>query len=459
MFRIEKYKAAHRQGRCFKTVRGLAVLLCLILCLESMPLTALAAEPGMESLSENTAAEDQEAPAEDGDVPSTQPPTENEDTPPEEEVQPPAEGEDTPSTEEGQEPPAEGEDAPPTEEIPPTELPAEGEDTPPAEEVPPTEDTEQVSGNDTGSVSENDFATVSDNDLSSVSENDLDAEREAMIEEAQSAFATLAAEKPLMALLYHADSYQARREADTDSEAVAVLEIGQTLYLQGVVITEDDVWYQVQYLLNGAEGSGYVQSYYLAYSDEDWLAWEEEYLLPILQSGEDTYRHTAYGMRSYSMMTYAVDTSDISAFPGSYQADLRNLKSAHPNWTFVPMKTGLDFATSVSQEMGDRSLIQKTSDNTAKGWVGDVCPIEDGWYYATQPAVAYHMDPRNFLTESYIFQFEQLTFNASYHTEAAVQSFLNNTFMKGKLADDSAGRTYAGAFYEIGKNKIGRAHV
>ena len=453
MFRIEKYKAAHRQGRCFKTVRGLAVLLCLILCLESMPLTALAAEPGMESLSENTAAEDQEAPAEDGDVPPTEPPTENEDTPSGEEVQPPAEGEDTPSTEEGQGPPAEGEDAPPTEELPPTELPAEGEDTPPAEEVPPTEDTEQVSGNDTGSVSENDFTAVSDNDLSSVSENDLDAEREAMIEEAQRAFAALAAEKPLMALLYHADSYQARREADTGSEAVAVLEIGQTLYLQGVVITEDDVWYQVQYLLNGAEGLGYVQSYYLAYSDEDWLAWEEEYLLPILQSGEDTYRHTAYGMRSYSMMTYAVDTSDISAFPGSYQADLRNLKSAHPNWTFVPMKTGLDFATSVSQEMGDRSLIQKTNDNTAKGWVGDVCPIENGWYYATQPAVAYHMDPRNFLTESYIFQFEQLTFNASYHTEAAVQSFLNNTFMKGKLADDSAGRTYAGAFYEIGKNR------
>ncbi|MDE7132906.1 MAG: Ig-like domain-containing protein, partial [Lachnospiraceae bacterium] len=62
-------------------------------------------------------------------------------------------------------------------------------------------------------------------------------------------------------------------------------------------------------------------------------------------------------------------------------------------------------------------------------------------------------DPRNFLTETSIFQFEQLTFNISYHTEEAVQTFLNGTFMKGKLADDSQGRTYAKAFYEIGKSR------
>ncbi len=348
---------------------------------------------------------------------------------------------------EGQ-PPAEGEE----------QEPEEGEGKDPGEEDSGSDEKEepdQVSGNDadTDSVSENDVSSVSENDLSSVSENSLDAEREAMIAEAQEAFDALLAEKPLMALLYHADSYDARREADEDSRAVAALEIGQTLYIQGVEITEDDVWYEAQYLLDGGEGMGYVQSYYLAYADEDWLAWEEEYLLPILELGEESYESTAYGMRTYSMMTYAVDTSDISAFPGSYQADLRNLKNAHPDWTFVPMKTGLDFNTSVSKEMGDKSLIQKTASNTEKGWVGAACPSESGWNYATQPAVAYHMDPRNSLTETYIFQFEQLTFNSSYHTEAAVQTFLDGTFMKGKLPDDSAGRTYAKAFYEIGKGR------
>lgn len=457
MFGIGKQDAVYRFGRRLRIVRKLAVLLCLVLCLESAPLTVLAAEPGIESLSENTAGEGQNPPAEDGE--EQEPSTEEGQEPPAEDGE-----EQEPSVEEGegQEPPAEDEE----EQEPPAE---DGEEQEPSagdgegqessaedaaeQDSPAEEDWPQVSGNDVDTVSGNDASSVSENDLESVSENSLDAEREAMILRAQEAFAALGSEKPLMALLYHTDSYEARKEADADSTAAATLEIGQTLYLQGVEITEDDVWYRAQYLINGAEGAGYIQSYYLAYSDEDWLAWEEEYLLPILQWGEAAYEDTAYGMRSYSMMTYAVDTSDISAFPGSYQADLRSLKSAHPNWTFVPMKTGLDFGTSVSQEMGDKSLIQKTADNTAKGWVGNPCPSESGWNYATQPAVAYHMDPRNFLTETYIFQFEQLTFNASYHTEAAVQSFLDNTFMKGKLADDSAGRTYARAFYEIGKNR------
>ncbi|MBD5487932.1 MAG: hypothetical protein HDR13_03950 [Lachnospiraceae bacterium] len=315
---------------------------------------------------------------------------------------------------------------------------------------------ESTDGVNIDSVSENDVDSVSENDLTSVSENDIEdsaAKRYARIKSAEEAFDQLLTEKDLMALLYHTDSYGARSSADKDSAVTATLEIGQTLYIKGIKITEDDVWYLVQFWLDGVEGMGYVQSYYLAYSDEDWIAWEEKYLRPILEGEDEEYGITAYGMTAYSMLPYAVDTSDINAFPGSYQAALRSLKNEHPNWTFVPMKTGLDFNTSVSKEMGAKSLIQKTTSNSSNGWVGEACPSESGWYYATQPAVAYHMDPRNFLTETSIFQFEQLTFNASYHTEEAVQTFLNGTFMKGKLADDSQDRTYAKAFYEIGKGR------
>ncbi len=316
----------------------------------------------------------------------------------------------------------------------------------------PDSDSGSISDNDLSSVSENDLSSVSENDLSSVSENSLEEDRQAMIKAAGEAFTKLLAQKDLMALLYHTDTYSARLWPYENSETTATLEIGQTLYIKGVTITDSDVWYAVQFYIDGAEGTGYVQSYYLAYSDEDWIAWENEYLLPILEIG-DTYGITAFGMAAGSMMPYAMNTSDITAFPGSYQSALRDLKNAHPNWTFVPMKTGLDFAASVSKEMGDKSLIQKTTSNASKGWVGNACPSESGWYYATRPAVEYYMDPRNFLTETYIFQFEQLTFNASYHTQSAVQTFLNTTFMKGVLPDDTAKRTYAQAFFEIGKNR------
>lgn len=300
--------------------------------------------------------------------------------------------------------------------------------------------------------SADDEDSVSDNDADSISENNPGDERQALIQAAEEAFGKLLAEKDLMALLYHANNYGARKEADADSAVVATLQIGQTLYINGIKITEDDVWYRVQYWLDGVEGTGYVQSYYLAYSDEDWIAWEEQYLRPILESDSD-YGRSAYGITTYSMITAAVDTSDIATFPGSYQSALRSLKNAHPNWIFVPMNTGLDFDSSVTKEMGVKSLIQKTTSNSEKGWVGEACPTESGWYYATRPAVAYYMDPRNFLTEIYIFQFEQLTFNASYHTTSAVQTFLDGTFMKSTLADDSAGRTYAQAFFEIGQNR------
>ena len=425
--------------------RYLAIVLCMAICLEDASLTVLAAESGVEETVSFTETEKPDTEIGDGisgDMDETGDPDGEDGESEAEEGGDSNEGEQNTDAED-----KENSDA--------------GTDTPVDEEEPeeerteqPESEQEQVSGNTLDTISENTLESISDNTRESISENSLDEEWQALIKKATEAFDELLAEKPLMALLYNTEQYDLRRKAEEDSAVAATLEIGQTLYIQGVTITENDVWYQVQYWLNGAEGTGYVQSCYLAYSDEDWLSWEEEYLFPILALGEDEYESTAYGMAAQSSVSlYAVDMSDISAFPGAYQSALRSLKSAHPNWTFVPMKTGLDFNTAVSSEMGDKSLIQNTSNNASNGWVGSACPTESGWNYATKAAVSYHMDPRNFLTESYIFQFEQLTFNSSYHTESAVQTFLNGTFMKGTLSDDAKGRTYARAFYEIGSGR------
>lgn len=267
------------------------------------------------------------------------------------------------------------------------------------------------------------------------------------IEEATDAFHLLLQEKQLMALLYHTDRYDVARNAGSYDSYVATLRSGHTLYVTGVEILDDQVWYQVSFWINGKEQTGYIEGYYLAYSDEDWIAWERAHLADIYPDSR------TYGITAYPDAVGKADTSDIAAFPALYQEDLRSLKEQHPTWTFVPMYTGLDFGTAVSNEMGAKSLIQNTSSNAAKGWVGSACPTESGWYYATKPAVMHYMNPCNFLTENYIFQFEQLTFNSSYHNVSAIQTFLGNTFMKGKIPSDSSGRTYAQAFFEIGKNR------
>ena len=336
-----------------------------------------------------------------------------------------------------------------------TELTDDSSEGQPDEEA--SEDVQEDINNASDSISDNALEAVSDNSLSSISENDLDAERSALVKAAEEAFAKLAEDKMLMALLYHRDSYGVHRKADINSSVTATIEIGTTLYLQGVKITDEEIWYQVQFWSDGAEQSGFIQSYYLAYSDEDWIAWENEYVTPLWKT-ENEFSRSAYGMATYAVMESAVDYSDISTFPSSYQGALRKLKATHPNWTFVPKNTNLDFNTVVKNEMGLKSLIWKNDSNTSKGWVG--AKYSGSWYYATEAGVSHYLNPCNFLTEAYIFQFEQLTFNPSYHSEAAVQTFLGNTFMKGAIPGDTSNRTYAKAFFDIGKSrKISPIHL
>lgn len=61
------------------------------------------------------------------------------------------------------------------------------------------------------------------------------------------------------------------------------------------------------------------------------------------------------------------------------------------------------------------------------------------------------MDPRNALREGAIFQFEQLTYNETYHTEAALKSFLDNTFMNSSANAPGTNMTFEYIFYMIGK--------
>lgn len=295
-------------------------------------------------------------------------------------------------------------------------------------------DTEFSSADET--VDEESTLEKNTSDIST--EISIDSNLETHIENAVLAFQKILQEKPLMALLYRTENYAVQRKAGSFDNTIATIRSGHTLYITDVEILDGDVWYQARFWNDGIEYNGYIEAYYLAHSDEDWIAWEKEYF------------NTAHGIYTTPDRT---DSSDIRAFPAIYQDSLRALKELHPSWIFVPMRTGLDFNTVVSNQMGAKSLIQNTTSNASKGWVGSACPTESGWFYATKPAVSYHLNPCNFLTESYIFQFEQLTFNGTYHNVSAIQTFLNNTFMKGKIPGDASNRTYAQAFYEIGRNR------
>ena len=281
---------------------------------------------------------------------------------------------------------------------------------------------------------------------------------------AVSALASILASKDIMALVYLTDECKLYSEADKSSEVLTSIPEGNTVYIRGVgfpahaqVENSHEVMYRVSCYIDGSEYSGYVERKYLAYSDEDLIGWEQEYLADTVLAPESSdaglVENKADGdvlekQEGYSV--YGTTYEDVDRFPYSYRSKLNALKSSHSDWVFVPMNTGLDFNTAVSNEMGDKSWIYINDSNTANGWVGNATG-QGKWAYATQAGVQFHMDPRNSLTDSYIFQFEQLTFNKSYHTVEAIQNFLNGTFMKGSLPDGSM--TFADAFYQIGSSQ------
>lgn len=283
-------------------------------------------------------------------------------------------------------------------------------------------------------------------------------------EDAIKALNDILGRKEVMALVYLTDECRVYARSDEASDIIATLIQGHTVYIKGAAFSGNNadgasrkvssgLMYKVSFYNGGLEYEGYVRAEDIVFSDEDLISWEKEYL----------YDNDLFPGRTADKSDDSAGTGqdglyeDVSKFPESYHKKLNELKDKHPNWIFVPLNTGLDFNSAVDNEMGDKSWIYINDSNKEKGWVGNATG-QGKWAYATKAGVSYHMDTRNSLTEAYIFQFEQLTFNKSYHTMEAVQTFLNGTFMKGNLPDGSM--SFAEAFYKIGfDNGVSPIHL
>jgi len=140
----------------------------------------------------------------------------------------------------------------------------------------------------------------------------------------------------------------------------------------------------------------------------------------------------------------AFETS-LSKFPASYRSYLRELHSKYPNWTFEPLNTGLDWNTVVAAETdplksgsGNKSLVAKSASNLLKRNESVDYNAKTGtyiykdstsWVSANSNTVAYFLDPRNFLNEVNIFQFEKNSYDSNVHTLEGVKKILAGTFM------------------------------
>lgn len=135
-------------------------------------------------------------------------------------------------------------------------------------------------------------------------------------------------------------------------------------------------------------------------------------------------------------------------FPESYKPALRQLHADHPSWVFTAFHTNLDWTTVIDNEMTfTRNLVPDTSaypssykDTTlakAYDWENSCWFVlsDPYWVQASRQAVEYYMDPRNFLTEKYMFQFELETFSNEVQNLEGVEKILEGTFMSHALVD------------------------
>lgn len=129
---------------------------------------------------------------------------------------------------------------------------------------------------------------------------------------------------------------------------------------------------------------------------------------------------------------YDGNNLDTSKYPG-FKERLDTIKANHPNWNFIIMETGLDFEQVIkSQYTGHfdtpKNLIQGKSGEWICSICGDRVYDTGSWKCASEQAIRYYMDTRNWLVDSpYLFQFLQTDYLET--TDEKVYNSLNGTFL------------------------------
>ncbi len=167
---------------------------------------------------------------------------------------------------------------------------------------------------------------------------------------------------------------------------------------------------------------------------------------------------SGYASATYLQLTssYSTDADfeaylDSQGFPESYRESLRALHAKYPQWVFTALDTGLDWNDVIENEsLVGRNLVSSSSvsswKSTADGaydWATSTWPGFDGssWVAASEEIISYYMDPRNFLNETYIFQFLLQSYDSSVHTREGLVSLVSGTFLEGTVyvSDSYAG--------------------
>lgn len=226
------------------------------------------------------------------------------------------------------------------------------------------------------------------------------------------------------------------RDKEVSGAIVVQLNMGHEFTVVEEVKGSDGYpWYKITFDYEGTSKEGYVRS--------DLVSVSSGVVTEAVAPMDDEFEKT------------------IAELPETYKNPIRALHEKYPNWKFVPVNTGLSWndvvaaecvvgknLTSISSIASWKSTDSRAYNQATGEWYG----FDGGaWASASDTVIKYYLDPRNFLDDSGIFQFETLEYE-DYQNDSGCANILANSFMSGSFLDsDGVTRSYANTFVDAGR--------
>lgn len=184
----------------------------------------------------------------------------------------------------------------------------------------------------------------------------------------------------------HADSLRIRKEPNTSSTVLGYLNNNDIVTIHDTVKNGNDDWFHITF----GSITGYASADYITVN------------------------------ASYTTDGNFENHLTAQRFPEDYKPALRQLHALYPNWVFKAQTLPMTWAAACAGEgTVGRNTIQspeawKSMERGAYDWAKGTYVQYDtgGWCAASPTVIAYYMDPRNWLTAEYLFQFEELSYSA-----------------------------------------------
>lgn len=153
--------------------------------------------------------------------------------------------------------------------------------------------------------------------------------------------------------------------------------------------------------------------------------------------------------------------TNLSNFPSSYHAALRELHAQYPNWRFVANDIDLTFKEAVEAQYGvsnfksTRKWVEFSYGGNEwrdiRGYNSDTDEwetLEMRWTYASRAAIEYFMDPRNSLDTNKIFVFMKQSYTEDSGMRDNIRTVIKGTFLENGYDQNGDGTVEPDAYID-----------